>query len=187
MLSEEFIMEKLKRYANSPQGKKKIKEMYGIDYGEDSKSAKKEMIKEAKIMREILYKHITTTFENDDEIRERMKSFKLEDIIIGTPKKVKDKWGIMLSFNEKALERESLYEDKYPDGVEDIVLLLTKGYHAKDYVYGWYYTGRGYGMDWARIQSLKDRDPEPFLQNAVNEFNEKNTSEAKAALVGEYK
>lgn len=180
-------MNKLKQYANSPAGKKKIKEVYGIDYEPKKQNIRKEILKKAEEMRKILYKHIKIVQESDDETRERMKSFKLEDIIIGKPQEKNREWQVRLYFNKDALKRESLYDEEYPEGAYDIILLLTKGYHADNYVYGWYDTGLSYGMQWERIRSLKDRDPDPFLANAVNEFNEKNASNAKAELVGVYK
>ena len=58
MISENIIMNKLKQYANSPAGKKKIKEVCGIDYEPRKQNIRKEILKKAEEMRKILYKHI---------------------------------------------------------------------------------------------------------------------------------
>ena len=186
MLSENQIMNLLEKYANSPEGKKKIKQVYGIDYSSRQSDITKELIKEAEEMRRILYKHIKTKVGADLESGEWIHNFSLDDIIINKPQRRNGKWSIRLSLNKEAIKRESLYDDGYPDGVYDIILLLSRGYHARDYVYGLVNTGLGYGMSWQPARSVKDREPNPFLENAVNEFNNTKKGAAKASLTGEY-
>lgn len=78
--------------------------------------------------------------------------------------------------------RDSLYPEGYEGGIDNIVALLNNGYHAGNYVYGWWdghsdsaggYTDlRNAGMDssvW--IRSRKDFDGLHFIQQAVRDFN----------------
>ena len=77
------------------------------------------------------------------------------------------------------LHRDSLYPEEY-DGVRNIVALLNNGYHARDYVYGWwdnhsptgdsiYRSGLNASSAW--IRSRKDREGLHFIQQAINDFN----------------
>jgi len=51
------------------------------------------------------------------------------------------------------------------EGVDDIINLFTTGYHARTAVFGyWHSVGH-------TILSLKDRDPLPFLEGAIQDFN----------------
>lgn len=77
------------------------------------------------------------------------------------------------------LHRDSLYSDGY-DGIRNIVALLNNGYHAKNYVYGYWEghspTGEskfdGQSIDSsAYIRSRKDREGLQFIQQAVQDFN----------------
>ena len=186
MLSEKQIMNLLRNYANSPEGRKKIKEVYGIDYDPREKETVNKIKGKAEEMRRILFKHIKTNKNAGEENQEWIKSFSINDIIIDKPQKINGEWSVKLSLNSKALRRESLYEDEYREGVYDIILLLSKGYHAKDYVYGLYKDRKTYSYEWVSIRSKKDRDPDPFLENAINEFNDIQKDEAKAELIGKY-
>lgn len=75
------------------------------------------------------------------------------------------------------LHRNSLYSDGY-DGIDNIVALLNNGYHAKDYVYGYWEghkpTGEsvldGRSTD-AFIRSRKDREGLNFIGQAIQDFN----------------
>ena len=90
---------------------------------------------------------------------------------------------IEISFDPDTLHRDSLENDLGYDGVENIVALLNNGYHAKNYVYGWWNghkpsTGEvsyrsGYGSDDALIRSMKEREPLYFVQDAAAEFEQK--------------
>ncbi len=174
-LTEQDIMKIVREYANSPEGKKQIKETYGVDYEDKDDIA--EAKKAGNQMKQILFKHISQV----------IKSFKIEDIIVEQPKVVDGELQINISFSEEALGRSSLFPAKYPDGVEDIVLHLSRGYHARDYVYSYDVSKSGNGK-YARIRSRKDRDPNPFLKDAVDEFNSNFLKDKiKAELLGEYK
>lgn len=84
------------------------------------------------------------------------------------------------------LHRDSLYSDGY-DGVDNIIAVLNNGYHAKDYVYGYWdnhaptgeassdYRNWGNFLEgrsaYTYIRSMKDREGLHFIQQAVQDFN----------------
>lgn len=94
------------------------------------------------------------------------------------------------------LHRDSL-DDSY-SGVDNIIALFNNGYHASNYVYGFWdghsYTGEynalrsGFGNNFAYVRSRKDRPQLHFMQAAVNDFNRNYTARygAKAVLSDEY-
>lgn len=184
MITEEMIMDLLREYANTKKGKEKIKKTYGIDYedgGTLDGATKKEMVEEAKKMKEILLKHIHG--------KDVLPYFKPEAIIIDeNPKKNKDgQWEIKLYFDEKMLHRDSLNLEEYSEGLNDIILLFSKGYHARNRVYGYTKdTIRG-TKEWVKAYSRTDREPNPFLKNAVAEFNASGKMVKEASLIGDYK
>ena len=90
---------------------------------------------------------------------------------------------IKISFKEGSLQRESLRPDLYPDGLENIVLLFAHGYDANG-IRGQWKNSKSYP---AHINSLRHRDPNGFLQDAVDEFNSKGGNIAKAVLEAKYR
>ena len=78
------------------------------------------------------------------------------------------------------LHRDSLYSEGY-DGIDNIVALLNNGYHARNYVYGWWeghsptgdnsYRSGGFDSNDAWVRSRKDRNGLGFIQQAVQDFN----------------
>lgn len=91
------------------------------------------------------------------------------------------------------LHRDSLYSEGY-DGVDNIVAVLNNGYHARDYVYGWWDghapSGGASGelrnslsKDYAYIRSRKDREGLHFIQQAVQDFNGNYGSEYNVTAV----
>lgn len=179
MLSESYIMKLVEKYAKSPAGKAEIKKQTGITYTEKNPSA--ELIPYGEQMKMVLYKYI----------HELIRSITPDDIIVEKPyQDVDGLWKLKLSFREGALHRDSLYEDEY-DGVNNIVLLFAKGYHARDYAYGhwWLPNQTWYGAgDFVNVRSRKDRDGNDFLIRAVSEFNRTIGKDfAHAELLGAYK
>lgn len=80
------------------------------------------------------------------------------------------------------LHRDSLENDATEyDGIDNIVALFNNGYHASDYVYGWWdghsasgeAIGRSlhYDEDFAWVRSRKDRDALRFIQQTITDFN----------------
>ena len=181
MISEAQILEYIKQYSETKEGKEKIAKVtrgrpFVPEYTAWGDSISKEerafMKSVGSDMVEILY----------DRISGVVKSFRIEDIIIGEPYKVGDQYGISISFNEEALRRESLVPDRYPDGVSNIIRLFVTGYHARNNVRGPWMTHGGIVVD-----SVKDREPNSFMSDAVNEFNMKFKDIARASLAEEYK
>lgn len=167
MISKQKIMELVKEYAKSEEGKAAIKETYGIAY--DEKFNKQKARAYVKQMRDILYSHVSTL----------IKSLAKEDILVGKVEcDEKGRWTAKISFAEGALRRESLAPNLYPDGLQDIVLLFERGYHASHSLHG----------EWHGdiVASRVSREPNGFLQDAVDEFNRKNSAVATASLAGVY-
>ena len=86
----------------------------------------------------------------------------------------------MTVYFEDDLHRDSLDNELGYDGIKNIVALFNNGYHAKNYVYGWWDGHRatgdgvlrsGYDNDFAWVRSKKEREPLRFIQQAVADFN----------------
>ena len=173
MISESYIMSLVKNYAKSPEGKKAIKETYGIDY--DEKFTKTKIKMYANRMKKILFNHIHPL----------IKSIELNDIVIGEPEYNDDGYcEVHISFAEGSLHRDSLNPTGYPNGLQNIILLFKKGYHASNQVHGnWTYKGKTVAEG---IWSRESREPNDFLDQAVTEFNNLANDMAIAVLEGEY-
>jgi len=171
MLSEKSIMKIVRAYAASPRGKKAIKDKCGIDYDPNTDMGRSlaKMRKIAESARQILHRHISSVIGSID----------LNEIVIGEPKTNKDgEVHITLSFREDALFRQSLQPQKFPHGIEDIVLHFARGWNAKGAVFGsWHGTDT-----WSR----RAKNPERFLTEAILEINERVKGVAVAKLKGEY-
>lgn len=173
MISEKYIMQRIKEYANTDAGKKAIKKRYGVEYSE--KIDLEPYRKYGRQMKSILFMHVNALIRSITE----------EDIIVAEPKTdAKGFISVTVSFREGSLQRDSLYKKGYPEGIENIILLFAHGYHAKDYAYGvWKYGGYSSGHS---IRSRKDREPNNFLQDAVEEFNMMAKGKAIAFLDNKY-
>ena len=105
--------------------------------------------------------------------------FTLSDISISTPTDTADGVLVRIEVNEDALHRYSLLrnpdvQDEYTgSGVYDILGLLTQGYHTKTVV-GCWANRQGVAKNTGYILSLKDRDPNPFVKDAVDAFTAKH-------------
>jgi hypothetical protein len=103
-----------------------------------------------------------------------------DDLIISGATINKDgDFEIRMHWNPKAIRRDSLYLDssKY-DGVDDIVALFSHGYHAKAYAYGyWKRPGFWGNIGFLPARSMKDRDADPSIINAVARFNSEHEQE----------
>lgn len=174
MITEEYINKLIEQYAKSPEGKAAIKKQTGITYTDKDPSAM--LMTYGEQMKKILYQHINPL----------IKSIIPDDIIVEKPYQGNDGlWRLEVSFREGSLQRDSLDLETYPEGLHNIVLLFAKGYHARDYVYGWWIDQYG---NHGNVRSRKDREPNDFLTQAVNEFNSGiGKGIAKAELVGIYK
>ena len=179
MLSEKHIYSLIEKYSKTNAGKAEIAKYIGNrDFiakpagGKSYELSEEQMIKIGNDMKDILFKKISSL----------IKSFRLEDIIVKTPVVQNDQYVVSIGFNEEALKRESLDPVRYPEGVENIVKLFITGYNARASVYG---VWKGHGEE--EIWSLRHRDPNSFMDDAVEEFNNKYKSVALAELTKDYK
>ena len=162
MISADKIMGKVQKYANSPVGKKRIDKFLNEKRKSGEPLASGQVLLNRDIMielavkfREIIYKHLP------DNIKDVGTENNL--VICEPVKTTGGRYNISLKFNKDVIRRSSLWEDGYPDGIENIVALLNNGYAARDYVYGMW-KGK-------KVRSLLSRDGEGFMQDAVREFN----------------
>lgn len=75
-----------------------------------------------------------------------------------------------LWWNPASVQRPSLYQKKYPNGINDVVGLFHSGYSANNYVYGRWASRVVYGETQV-YRSRVYRDPDPFLVDAIALFN----------------
>lgn len=157
-------MQLLREYLKTPEGKKTL-----TANGSGIRLSIKEMQRYGEKMADILYRHIVAVIP----------SFQRTDIIVGKLKQEKE-YILQISFDEESLKRDSLYPKKY-EGLEDIVLAFSAGWHAENYVYG---VWEGHGEN--RIRSRKKRKANPYLKKAVAEFNAVAPKNIRAELNSEY-
>lgn len=156
------IESELKKWANSPAGKKRIAEekakklKAGQKFGQGSNGVSIEQAKKmGEEMRDILYANLPVGLKA---------SVRTSDIIVSAPKVQADgSMLVELNFRPEALERESLDPEKYPEGVDNIIRLFSHGYTAHGDVVGMWHGHE----QW----NLRHRNADPFMQNAVDEFN----------------
>ena len=178
MLSEEYIISMIDQYSKTAEGKREIAKYKSGKF--NAKIAKEGSgIRSAKQMRQVGNDMKNILF---NEISKIIKSFRIEDIIVGDPFKEGDNYSISIGFNEEALRRESLAPDRYPEGISNIVKLFITGYNARGAVYG---VWKGHGDE--EIWSLRNRDPDDFMDRAVDKFNQKYANTAKANITDKYK
>lgn len=168
MLSQKYIEHLLLKYAASPEGKAKIKRATGYDY--NPKMTKEKMTAYGEQMKKILL----------EKIRPVIKTIEDSDIIVSEPIEKDGKMQIQISFVKERLHRKSL--NPHSDGLDNIVLLFTKGYEARKAVRGEWKTSHGT----ITVTGVQSREPNNFLQQAVNEFNNYMGGMARAELEGAY-
>lgn len=174
MITENYLMKLVKEYASSPAGKAAIKRHTGLIYTDDNPSAKLTLYGEQ--MKSVLYQYVNA----------QIKSITLEDIVVQKPyQDIDGIWKLKVSFRDGALQRDSLDVDAFPEGINNIILLFTKGYHARNFVHGWWIDKYG---NHGNVRSRKDREGNDFLVKAVAKFNSVYGKDiAKAELLGNYK
>lgn len=90
----------------------------------------------------------------------------LDHIEVGEPMPNPDgSYRVNVWFNRDEMHRDSLYPEKYPDGIENIALLFAKGYDARTQVFGVDSHGKS-------VASLTHRGPNDFMGRAISRFNE---------------
>jgi|GEM_PF-1706477 len=168
VISKNEIMKKVKKFAKTSQGRKKIKDKTGISYDPNGLSFK-DLKKLGAMARKILHSHIQPV----------VASVTLDDILISESSKKRDGTiEIKLSFREGALFRESLQPSRY-SGVENIVIHFAKGWTARDYVWG----------SWSGKTNIRSRIaevPNSFLNDAISSFNAQAKGVAVARLIDDF-
>ena len=179
MISEKYILKKISSHLNNSKNKKQIKGQF-LEINQDRmKNLAQEMAAQ-------LWRGVSA----------RIHSMEPEDIIVGDIEETNDGFKIAISFDKEALHRNSMAHDgfntleKYEDGIDNIVLLFTRGYKARSRVYGiWDTYKKGKWLHWHEgiDTSRQERDPDPFLQEIVDDFNSKHKKEVHAVLNTNYK
>ena len=92
-----------------------------------------------------------------------------------------DGTSVIYIYFEDDLHRDSLENDLGYEGIDNIIALFNNGYHAHNYVYGWWNGHRPTGEavsrgstgteDFAWVRSKKEREGLQFIQQAVRDFN----------------
>lgn len=168
----------LKKWMADPKDKKRIadakakKLKSGQKFGQGSNSVSIEQAKKmGEEMRDILYANLPVGLQA---------SISASDIIVSAPKVQADgSMLVELNFRPEALERESLDPEKYPEGVDNIIRLFSHGYTAHGDVVGMWHGHE----QW----NLRHRNADPFMQNAVDEFNALHGGAGVAELRDDYK
>ena len=176
-----LIMKKAEAYAQSPEGKARMKECidnYAAN-GINKTAAGDKIITESEMRRaaEKLIGVLRSTAQSYALPASVMRHF--DNLKCSEIHTMPDGSSIIYVYFGDDLHRDSLYSDKY-DGVDNIVALLNNGYHAKNYVYGYWEghapTGEslldGRSIDTsAYIRSRKDREGLHFIGQAIQDFN----------------
>lgn len=175
------IMHKVEAYGRSVKGKLRMKECiekYSTD-GINKTIAGGKVVTEGE-MWEAASKLISVlrstarSYSLPASVLKHFDSLKCSEI-----RKMPDGTSVIYVYFGDDLHRDSLYSDGY-DGIDNIVALLNNGYHAKDYVYGYwdnhaptgesYLDGRSISTS-AFIRSRKDREGLNFIGQAIRDFN----------------
>lgn len=176
------IMQKVNAYGRSVNGKLRMKECiekYAAD-GVNKTAAGDKVITETEMHKAAarLISVLQSTARSYDLPASVMQHF---DSLHGSDVyKMPDGSSVIYIYFGGDLHRDSLYSEGY-DGIDNIVALLNNGYHAKNYVYGWWeghspsgdnsYRSGGFDQTDAWIRSRKDRTGLGFIQQAVQDFN----------------
>ena len=178
MLDLNYVKSLIEEFAASPYGKEEVKKKTGVEYISKKGSINSKITKYLVLMKDILFGYISSV----------IKSFDKEDIVIGDV--VTDKSGMVTgSLSLKNTFRESLAPNTAWDGnnvgwvggtsgILNIVLHFHRGWNARGAVHGLWHGQETWGR--------RSYDANSFLQDAVNEFNNKTGGTVTAKLVGDY-
>lgn len=176
------IMKKVEAYGRSVNGKLRMKECiekYAAD-GVNKTAAGDKVVTETEMWTAAakLISVLKSTAQSHDLPASVMRHFDMLDCskIYQMP----DGTSVIYIYFDGDLHRDSLYSEGY-DGIDNIVALLNNGYHARNYVYGWWeghsptgdnsYRSGGFDSNDAWVRSRKDRNGLGFIQQAVQDFN----------------
>lgn len=192
VLSEEYIMQRLRAYVNSEAGRVKIAQhRKDVFYGKVRTGAGN--LTKANI--EAILQEVRNDFVNT--ISTVIASFRGDGVL--TAHGEMDERGYIqanISVDEDALRRESLhYMNKnlsigHGEGVDDILALFTHGYTLNKRPYGFWVRDTAHasttGQAMERIGARMHRDPNPFLTEFVNRMNEKYGDKCVVTLNDKY-
>lgn len=192
VLSEEYIMQRLRAYVNSEAGKAKIAQYRKDVFNSKVHTSTGDLTKadiEA-ILQEIRDAFIKT-------VSAVIASFRGDGVL--TAHGEMDERGYVqanILVDEDALRRESLhYMNKnlsigHGEGVDDILALFTHGYTLGKRPYGFWVRDTEHasasGQAMERIGARMHRDPNPFLTEFVNRMNEKYGDKCVVTLNNKY-
>lgn len=182
------INSKLKAYCKSDEGKRKMKEyIETCSKRGQGKTSGGSTIMTTNIMKTLavefveMLKQAAIASGLPPSVLERH----IDTITCSSPQKMPDgSHTITVSFGGN-LHRDSLYEEKYPEGIDNIVALFNNGLNNDGYVYGWWDnhspTGEALGRSlpgdtFAWIRSKKNRSSLQFVQRAISDFENKYKS-----------
>ena len=192
VLSEEYIMQRLNKYANTKAGKERIaqirRELFNGNKGGAGTLTRDHV---EKILADITDKFISAVIAV-------IHSFRYDGVhaVVGDM----DKNGYVrasITVDEDALRRESLhYMNKnlsigHGEGVQDILALFTHGYTITGRrPYGFWVRDNisaAIGNSMTRIGALMHRDPNPFLSEFVEQMNTEYSGTCEVTLNDKYK
>lgn len=172
------IMDKVESWSKSPEGKRRMNgviEKYAKE-GREVTAAGDKLVND-KTMWEAAVKFIEVmkrTARNFDLPESVMAH--IENMYSGSIVKTPGGYEVPLYFGGD-LHRDSLENGLGYNGVDNIVALFNNGYHAKNYVYGWW---NSHGRT---VRSKKDREALRFIQQAVKDFNDNYGSKYNVTAV----
>ncbi len=171
------LQTELDKFLKSATGRKKVAEARtaalkaGKKFGVgDSAVSTQKAIKHAEELREIVWDALPPVLKWGEN------AIDINDIHIGKPTVLANgDIEVDLTFDRDAVHRDSLYPEKYPEGVDNIVRLFSVGYSTDQRVFG-----RWKGEN---IPSALRLGGSAFMQQAVAEFNDKYTSNGTKATL----
>ena len=157
----------LKKYLNQPAIKKQMKAHYKTTGGGAADIAQVEFYAQQAIR--------TIIDSLPIPLRAGPHAIDYNDMTYAMPAMNEDgDYTVELRWNPIAVHRESLYEEGYPEGIENIVALFSTGTKVSRHaVFGYWSGGRSlYASAFTTyIPENTFRDPDPFISNAVSAFN----------------
>lgn len=192
VLSEAYIMQRLRTYANSEAGKEKISQHHKDVFNGKAPAMGGDLTK-AKI--DAILRKIRNEFIK--AVSAVIASFRGNGVF--TTSGEMDAHGYVqasILVDEDALRRESLhYMNKdlsigHGEGVDDILALFAHGYTLSKRPYGFWVRDTAHasttGSAMERIGARMHRDPDPFLGEFVKRMNEKYNGQCAITLNSKY-
>lgn len=183
MMTEKDILDMLKDYIDSPQGKSDLKSS-GFNISGYSEQEMKQIALE--LRNAIIEAYLSL-------VKDQGKYFDTNSVKVNSPREQSDgTWKLSVSFPDKVLFRRSLYSDSPKkgkgatsvktstgtgyftgSGVYDIIGLFTQGYSASRSVYGTWWDNQyddGDRGNLGLIRSLRHRSSNDFVSRTIEAF-----------------